>query len=166
MEFCLPGVAPERADALGRSFVRLYARLWDEDEAMMRRRQAELDGRAALAAPASALSLGPLEALRPRLPLCVELGGRRFRVLELDGELLAHAATCPHRLGPLHEAPPEGGRLRCPWHGYVFDLRTGESADGRSLRLPPAPTVEIGSDGEVSLHPVGAPGRGGRAPGR
>jgi nitrite reductase/ring-hydroxylating ferredoxin subunit len=37
----------------------------------------------------------------------------------------------------------EDGCVRCPWHGYRFDLRTGLSADGRGLRLAPAPEVRV-----------------------
>ena len=135
----------------------LYALLWDQDESMMERREGQLAARPA-AAPAGSLPLGPLAALRARLPLAVEVGGRGFRVVELGGELLAHATECPHRLGPLEHAALEEGCLRCPWHGYRFDLRSGRSADGRRLRLAPAPRVWIDpASSEVELR-FGEPG--------
>jgi hypothetical protein len=34
---------PQQADAAGAAYVRLYQRLWDEDEQMMRRRQELID---------------------------------------------------------------------------------------------------------------------------
>jgi nitrite reductase/ring-hydroxylating ferredoxin subunit len=140
--FHVPGVAPESAAALGGVYVALYTTLWDEDEAMMVERTRRL---AEAPPPRSeeALALGRLDALRPRLPLRVALGGREFRVVEVEGRLLAHAVVCPHRLGPLASAPVEGGCITCPWHGYRFDLRTGRSADGGGLRLPPAPRVRV-----------------------
>jgi nitrite reductase/ring-hydroxylating ferredoxin subunit len=74
----------------------------------------------------------------------VELNGEPFRILELeDGVLVAHSTICPHWLGPLEEVMPEDGILRCPWHGYRFDLRTGANADGRGCRLAPAPRVFV-----------------------
>jgi nitrite reductase/ring-hydroxylating ferredoxin subunit len=142
VDFRLPGLRPEQRGPLGRAYQKLYALLWDQDESMMERREARLAARPAAAAP-GALPLGPLAALRARLPLAVEVGGRGFRVVELEGELLAHATECPHRLGPLEQAALEAGCLRCPWHGYRFDLRSGRSADGRRLRLAPAPRVWI-----------------------
>jgi nitrite reductase/ring-hydroxylating ferredoxin subunit len=151
VEFLLPGLRPEQRDALGLAYLQLYALLWDQDESMMERRSQRLAARPA-AERSGPLSLGPLAALRARLPLTVELAGRGFRVLEADGELLAHATECPHRLGPLEDAACEDGSLRCPWHGYRFDLRTGRSADGRRLRLAPAPRVVIDPESsEVTL---------------
>lgn len=145
VRFLVPGVAPDRAARIGRGYVALYTRLWDEDEGMMARRE-ELLGAAAGgdAAPAPDVAeLGRRAAVRARLPLLVEVGGRAYRLVEIDGALVAHATVCPHMLGPLAEAPLEDGCVRCPWHGYRFDARTGRSADGRRLRLPPAPRVEV-----------------------
>jgi nitrite reductase/ring-hydroxylating ferredoxin subunit len=153
VEFHVPGVPPEGAAGVGGAFERLYARLWDEDEAMMQRRARELARRAQPAAPPCApVALGPVVELRRRLPLVVELDGERWRVVELGGELFAHATRCPHWLGPLEEARLEDdGCLRCPWHGYRFDVRTGANRDGRRLRLPPAPRVRVDPAGEASL---------------
>ena len=85
--------------------------------------------------------LGTEGALRERLPLVVERGGHRVRVVEVEGELVAYSPVCPHRLGPLEDGPDEGGQVRCPWHGYAFDVRSGRSCDGRGLRLARAPRL-------------------------
>jgi Rieske [2Fe-2S] domain len=111
VEFLVPEVAPDRAARTGASYVKLYTLLWDQDEAMMMRRQAFLDG---------------------RLP-------NAMREVELNGARIRHATVCPHRGGPLREAPVEEGCVRCPWHGYRFDLHTGRNADGGALRLETAP---------------------------
>jgi len=143
--FHVPGVPPGGSQAVGAAFTRLYAQLWDEDEAMMVHRARALAARRAPppAASDAVLELGLLASLRARLPLCVELGGRSYRVVAVGGELYCHATACPHLLGPLDDCPVAGGRIRCPWHGYEFDVRTGCSSDGRGLRLPPAPRIEV-----------------------
>ena len=107
VEFLVPDVAPERVDRIGAFYVGLYTLLWDQDEAMMVRRQALLDGR---------LASG-------------------MREVQVDGARIRHATVCPHLGGPLDQARVENGCIRCPWHGYRFDLRTGRSTDGRALRL-------------------------------
>ncbi|MBI3796767.1 MAG: hypothetical protein HY268_07345 [Deltaproteobacteria bacterium] len=43
VEFRVPGINAKQAEALGAAYLRLYARLWDEDERMMRRRQELID---------------------------------------------------------------------------------------------------------------------------
>ncbi|MBW2287783.1 MAG: Rieske (2Fe-2S) protein [Deltaproteobacteria bacterium] len=56
---------------------------------------------------------------------------------------MVHACDCPHLLGPLDEAVVEEGRIRCPWHGYEFELRNGARVDGRGLRLGSAPQLLV-----------------------
>ena len=143
-------VAPEQVDAVGAAFVTLYRRLWDEDEAMMARRAELLARTPPPRREAAELALGPLDALRPRLPLGVTLGGRHLRVVEAGGALHAYETVCPHWLGPLGEAPVEDGSVRCPWHGYRFDLASGTCAERPRLCLRRA-EVRVAPDGEVRL---------------
>lgn len=146
VEFHVPGVPPERAESTGAAFIALYTRLWDEDESMMAERSEQLQARAASAPPRQSevvQDLGSLAELRAGLPRVIEHGGHRFRVVEIGGELVAHAVVCPHLLGPLDSCEVAGDRIRCPWHGFEFDIRTGRSSDGRGLRLRPAPCLKI-----------------------
>jgi nitrite reductase/ring-hydroxylating ferredoxin subunit len=157
VRYYLPERHPERLAVLAEMYRCSCERLWDEDEAMMMRRDimaARGSPGRQQSSPALPVLLGPLSELRRRLPLIAEIDGEEYRVIELrDGTLLAHATTCPHWLGPLGAAA-ENGIVRCPWHGYLFDIRTGESADGRGCRLPPAPLVAVDPEtGEVSLTP-------------
>ena len=135
--FHVPGL-PEsvRAD-VGRGFVTLYSRLWDEDEAMMIRRQAVLDGGGVRVRPASTapVSLGPADALRDRAPCVVDAGGVSVRIARRGDSLVAHPFVCPHLGGPLEEDLPDG-TVRCPWHGYAFDPSTGAGCGAHRLRLP------------------------------
>jgi len=80
--------------------------------------------------------LGPMTELRANLPRLVEAGGVRFRVLEAEGQLLAHEAACPHLGGPLGEGAIEAGAVVCPWHGYRFDCATGRGPAEQRCRLP------------------------------
>jgi len=43
VEFHAPSLPPDKAQALGDAYLRLYEQLWDEDERMMQRRQSLLD---------------------------------------------------------------------------------------------------------------------------
>jgi nitrite reductase/ring-hydroxylating ferredoxin subunit len=137
--------------AIAQRYREIYTRLWDQDEAMMMRRARVLARRrrSRRSNPRRKV-LGPVDSVRARVPLIVEFGGEPFRIVELEGALVAHAATCPHWLGPLDEAAVVDGCIRCPWHGYKFDIRTGASVDGRNFMLPRPPQVVVQS-GVVSL---------------
>ena len=140
--FHVPEMPDDSRDAVGRIYVDVYRGLWDEDEEMMRERAERLTERDSPPTD-TPVDLGPAAELRARLPHDVVFGGERFRVIDREGELVAHAAVCPHMLGPLFEADGDTDTLECPWHGYAFDASTGRSCDGRALRLPPPPRVEI-----------------------
>ena len=73
----------------------------------------------------------------------VTVKGREIGLFNLDGEYFALANRCPHAGGPLCEGcivalvqserpghyrlAPRQEFLRCPWHGWEFDIRTGQS---------------------------------------
>lgn len=151
VEFHVPEMRPERLERIGAGYVDVYRRLWDEDEAMMIERERALGRRKRRAMSSNApKTLGGVDEVRAKLPLVVFFGGERFRLVELDGALVAHAATCPHWLGPFDDAPLVDGAITCPWHGYAFDVASGESRDGRGLKLATPPRVLV-SDGVVRL---------------
>lgn len=143
VDFYYPGITDkEIAAALGMMMQELYTTLYDEDEWMMVEREKAVQRFAGPQERTQApLDLGPRDALLPRLPLTVEFDGRPYRIVQLGDELVVYAATCPHILGPLEEAPVENGCVRCPWHGYEFDVRTGACTDQPNYRLPLAPAV-------------------------
>ncbi len=73
----------------------------------------------------------------------VDVGGRSIGVFNVNGEFYALRNSCPHQGGPLCRGQLAGtmlpsrpgeyrwGRdgeiLRCPWHGWEFDVTTGKS---------------------------------------
>jgi nitrite reductase/ring-hydroxylating ferredoxin subunit len=73
----------------------------------------------------------------------IEVNGRGVVVFNIAGEYFALSDRCPHRGGPLSQgrltgllesAEPGAYRytrageiVRCPWHGWEYDVRTGKS---------------------------------------
>ena len=152
VEFHVPKAPRDRLAATSARYQASYERLWDEDEVMMIARQRACDAKArrrSATAPRTR-HLGAIDALRRRLPLVITFGGERFRIVDLDGVLVVHGVTCPHWLGPLEATRIVAGCIRCPWHGYSFDVRTGRSAEGRGLRLAEPPRIFV-EGGQVSL---------------
>ncbi len=58
----------------------------------------------------------------------------------------AIANRCPHQGGPLGEGLIEGCWLTCPWHGWEYDPKTGETPGPFDDRVPSYP-VEVRPDG-------------------
>ncbi len=73
-----------------------------------------------------------LGALSDNTPHAVELDGVRILLLRDGQEVRAFSATCPHAGAPLEQGAVCDGRLVCPWHKAMFDIRDG------ALLEPPA----------------------------
>jgi len=61
----------------------------------------------------------------PGKSVCVEFGGEKVAVFNVEGTLYAIADTCTHRGGSLSEGEVDGTVVTCPWHRATFDLTTG-----------------------------------------
>ena len=51
---------------------------------------------------------------------------RVIALFHVDGEFFALDGICPHQGGPLGQGNLEGFVIRCPWHGWSFDVRSGQ----------------------------------------
>jgi nitrite reductase (NADH) small subunit len=87
--------------------------------------------------------VGPAEALRREGCRVVHAEGRRIAVLSVGDRFFAVRDRCPHKGASLCQgtvsgtflpsAPQEylygmdNSVIRCPWHGWEFDLETGRS---------------------------------------
>ena len=87
--------------------------------------------------------LDDLPAGRPTL---VEAGGARIVLVRVKDDVYACDDACAHKGGPLHEGKLAGARLACPWHGWMYDVRTGECVfPGRGRRVASYPvTIDAG----------------------
>ena len=139
VEFHAAGTTADNRDEVGQLYLAVYDTLWTEDETMMCERQRRLDQRRERS---DEVTLGPIEELASTLPHRFELQGREYLLTRAGADWVATPTICPHMLGPL-EAAADPGQLRCPWHGYVFDLVSGQclSPPGAHCKLGPPPTL-------------------------
>ncbi len=79
-------------------------------------------------------------------PKVVELDGVRIVLVRMGDAVYACGDVCTHRGGPLGEGKLNGTRLACPWHGWMFDVRTGQCVfPGRGASVPIYPvSLETG----------------------
>jgi nitrite reductase (NADH) small subunit len=111
--------------------------------------------------------VGQVDEVRSEGCRLVDVNGRQVGVVSVEDAFYAVSDRCPHMgasmcrgtvSGTFVEAPPHrlvygrhGRVIRCPWHGWEFDLETGRSLlepERFGLRTYQV-TVE---DGVVVLH--------------
>ena len=130
-----------------------------------------------------------LEDFPPGERKIVKAGTRSIGVFNVDGRLFAIRNRCPHQGGPLclgrlspwavatgpgkvsMEGPPR--LIACPWHGWEYDLETGQSFMGpgetrvKAYDVSVAPGHALGEDvRHAEEQPIAAAARAaGREPG-
>jgi nitrite reductase/ring-hydroxylating ferredoxin subunit len=77
--------------------------------------------------------------------------GKMLCVSNVDGEIWIMENTCPHWGGPLGQGTIENGKIVCPWHGWQFDPRTGETPRNPNVRLSTKQASIEGEDVFVEL---------------
>ena len=72
-------------------------------------------------------------------------GERIVAVFNVDGTFYALDGICPHQGGPLGKGSLCGSIVTCPWHGFQFDVTTGQHQTSQSLVHPRFP-VKVEAD--------------------
>ncbi|WIV68736.1 Rieske (2Fe-2S) protein [Natrialbaceae archaeon AArc-T1-2] len=101
--------------------------------------------------------------------IIVQVEGREIGIFNIDGEYVAYTNWCVHQGGPCTEGSITGTKradydpderevslnwsdddiLNCPWHGWEYDIKTGECLSRKKVRLPEH-EINI-RDGEIVL---------------
>ncbi len=58
---------------------------------------------------------------------------RVVAIYNVQGNIYALDGVCPHQGGPLGRGTLDGYVVTCPWHGWQYDVRTGQHQSIRSL---------------------------------
>ncbi len=109
--------------------------------------------------------IGTVDEIPPGERKLVTIEGREIGVFNVRGEFYALRNRCPHQGGALckgrvsgfvmakvpgeYEYTRKGEILRCPWHGWEYDIKTGQSwVDPSSVRVR-SYEVEIAQGAEI-----------------
>ena len=104
--------------------------------------------------------VGTAADLPPGQRKVVTVNGREIGVFNVGGSYYALLNYCPHRAGPLchgrlrplvtssdvyqRDYEREGEILKCPWHQWEFDVRTGRALYDDALRVRTYRVVQEG----------------------
>lgn len=100
--------------------------------------------------------------LSPGQRKLINVDGREIGIFNVKGEFYALRNICPHRSGPLclgrvrplvvttgvyqRDYEREGEILKCPWHQWEFDIKTGQALYDEKLRVKTYRVVQEGED--------------------
>jgi nitrite reductase (NADH) small subunit len=120
--------------------------------------------------------VGKVGELPPGERKVVEAEGRSIGVFNVGGNFYGLRNSCPHQAAPLclgsvkgmampskpgeYTWAREGEILRCPWHGWEFDITTGRSVFNphktrvRSYEVTVEPAAGSDEDERVETYPV------------
>jgi nitrite reductase/ring-hydroxylating ferredoxin subunit len=90
--------------------------------------------------------------------IVVDINGKSVGIFNIAGSFYGLLNLCPHRGGPMCEGlvvsyleadkpgelryDPTRKLLECPWHGWEFDIKTGQSYfDPQRTRIKPFPVA-------------------------
>ncbi|MBE3562928.1 MAG: NifU family protein [Hydrogenibacillus schlegelii] len=83
---------------------------------------------------------GPdVDALEEGKPTAVSRGDTSILLVRLEGKVMAYRNECPHMGMPLETGLVDGGVITCSWHGFRFDLSSGECLTAPHVQLEPFP---------------------------
>jgi nitrite reductase/ring-hydroxylating ferredoxin subunit len=89
------------------------------------------------------------DEIAPGALACVRIGDVELALARVGDEFYATQGHCIHLQGPLCQGHLEGHVLSCPWHGWQYDVRTGENEFDRAIQLE---TYEVRvEDGTVEV---------------
>lgn len=94
--------------------------------------------------------------------IIADVDGIEIAIVRFDGEYYALANHCIHQGGPLCEGSLDGRTVvgddgweweydtdekyvRCPWHGWIFDITTGQNVNADRY-VTPTYDVEVEDD--------------------
>ena len=110
--------------------------------------------------------VAPIDELPPGERKIIKISGREIGVFNVNGDFYALRNICPHRNGPLCygrlrplvtspgvyqlDFERESEILKCPWHQWEFDIKTGQALYDDNLRVR---TYRVAQEGnEVVLY--------------
>jgi nitrite reductase/ring-hydroxylating ferredoxin subunit len=81
----------------------------------------------------------------------VDMGDCPLVVRNVRGTLHAIENVCPHRGGPVGEGDIDGDTITCPWHGWSFDINTGQGTLNPAAMIRKFPCRIEGGDVTVEI---------------
>ncbi len=88
--------------------------------------------------------------IKENKPLIINHEEEEIALFNIDGQIYAIENKCPHAEGPVAEGDLESSCITCPWHGWQFDIKTGQCLTNPGEEVKTYPIV-VKDDGSIHL---------------
>jgi nitrite reductase (NADH) small subunit len=95
------------------------------------------------------VTVARVDEVPPGSALIVRAGEMELGLFNVEGRFHATQNECLHLKGPLGDGHLEGPVVTCPWHGWQYDITSGENEFDRALQLETFEVVV--EDGDVKV---------------
>ena len=82
------------------------------------------------------VNIGPVEDFEVGTAKELVTHGVVLAIFRTEDGFFVMDGVCPHQGGPLGQGTLQGCILTCPWHGWQFDVRDGQSQLTPNVRHP------------------------------
>ena len=89
--------------------------------------------------------------IAPGTAKVVDAGGAAIAIFNCGGSYYATENSCKHRGGPLGEGAIAGTTVTCPWHGWQFDVSSGQCQMDPAIKVRTFPVTVQGEDILISI---------------
>lgn len=97
------------------------------------------------------VNVGRKSEIAPGTGKTVAVEGRAIALFNVNGKIYATDNACVHRGGPLGEGTVDGNEVVCPWHGWAYDITTGQCSMNPAASVACHQVKEEGENILVSL---------------
>ena len=94
---------------------------------------------------------GPAADLAPGAVKSFAVNGKTVAIVNVHGAYYAVDNACAHRGGPLGEGVLDGEVLVCPWHGWPYDVKSGQCQTNPNARVKGYPVKVEGGQLHVGF---------------
>lgn len=99
------------------------------------------------------VTVAKVKDIPPGTGKTVEVQGVWIALFNVKGSFFAVDNCCPHAGGPLGEGYLADAVIECPWHGWKFDVRTGERVGNANITVSCCPVRVEGDQIQIALPP-------------
>jgi nitrite reductase/ring-hydroxylating ferredoxin subunit len=97
------------------------------------------------------ITIARTDELKPGECKVVEAQGLTLALYNVGGKFYVTDNICLHRGGPLGEGDLQDTIITCPWHGWQYDVITGENVLDPAAKLKTYEVQVVGDEVQVKI---------------